>query len=137
MKHVSFSNNIETRYFNKDNSPIKSCLPYILKKHNIINDSACTKIMHTINQWSPHKIIIRDDEIPFYISSNKLMWCEDNTPQYYLTLFTNNRTLFRHFINEFNNTVKRYVQPNTSSNLEYNSSIFDIKIKINAITRYN
>ena len=137
MKRVSFSNQVETKYYHKDDSVIKSCLPYILNKHNLINDNACTRIMNTINQWSPHKIIRKDDEMPFYISSNNLIWCEDNTPQYYLRIFTNNRPLFKRFINEFNNTVKQYVPPYTSCNLEYISSIFGIKIRVNAITRYN
>lgn len=136
MKKVNFSNNIRIMTIPNNNEVVKSCIPYLSNKVALMNDRACIKMINTINKTSQHKILfINDEDIPLKIYMPNKLWCEDETPIKLLEIFSKNREIFYGFVKEFDMIVDRCISKDTSSSLEYISKFYNIRVKINAVSR--
>jgi hypothetical protein len=134
MHSVSFSNN--NKIINTINYDRSMLFDYLKNDIHRQNNNAYIAIIYAINRSSPHKILdIDNDEDPLKIFSFNKDWYNDKTPFTLYKLFLLNKGMFKNFVNEYNTMVIKNIDKNKSGSLEYISHKYNIRVKINAISR--
>jgi hypothetical protein len=137
MKVVKFSDIVDVQIIpNKKYEP-RSIKMYFINQYQNRIDVAHIKIMNLLNQYSTHKIIKFDDEIPLKIYSPSKQWYEDNSAILIINSLEKSKCLLSYFVKEFNIMINKYISQNTSGHLEYKTNLYkeNMMIKINALTR--
>jgi hypothetical protein len=133
MSTVSFTNNIISRAIECDRKILHHYLNNEL--HNQ-NNYTYYFLINAINRESPHKILdIDDEEYPLKIFSLNSDWYTDTTPVIMYQLFSTNANIFKKFIEEYNTMVVKQIDENKSGPLEYISDYYNIRVKINIVSR--
>lgn len=136
MSRINFSDNVKIHIIsNNTDDGAKSCIPYLFHSSHL-NDDACAKIINAINQSSPHKILnVGNEDLPLKMYLPNKIWCDDMTPIEVLNIFSKSRNIFNSFIDEFNMIVSKCIPKDTSASLEYTSNLYNIRVKIYAVSR--
>lgn len=134
MSVVSFTNNTVSKAINCDRTMLYNYLNDDLHSQN---NYAYMVIIRAINKVSPHKILdIDQEEYPLKIFSLHKDWYSDTTPYLLYQLFVSSDNIFQKFVNEFNAMVVKNIGKNSSGPLEYISHNYNIRVKINIVSRY-